>query len=128
MYTFDEDMISDLHKDVCGFRPSAYWWTMWREASDLRRQEIWDDLLDDLRYEQEQRAKAQARAIESFEKLVSDTIQMGARDRESALRWILDAWNDRSIFPNDYEHFCYEHNLPYEMANQFHGIMKETTS
>ena len=47
-FTFDENLVSDLHKDAYGSRPSGSFWLSWKEASDLRRQEIWDDLLVDL--------------------------------------------------------------------------------
>ncbi len=114
MYTFDADTVSDLHKDAYGFRPSGYWWTMWEEASDLRRQEIWDDLIDALRMEQEYEAERHARAIDRFEHLVAKTIEHGARDRETALRWIMDA----SICNGDWEFLCHEHGLPYGFFNK----------
>lgn len=33
-FTFDQDTVSDLHKDVFGFRPDQEWWTVWRSAND----------------------------------------------------------------------------------------------
>lgn len=109
VYTFDENIVSDLHKDARGIRPSGYWWTMWEEASDLRRQEIWDGLLDELSYAQEHERQAQANAMERFEKMVAKTMEHGAADRETALRWIMDA----STCNGDWEYLCYKHGLPY---------------
>ena len=109
VYTFDENIVSDLHKDAYGFRPAGSWWMMWEEASDLRRQEIWDNLVDDLNHSMDQEKQAQARAIERFEQLVAKTIEHGAEDRETAVRWIMDA----SICNGDWEFLCYEHGLPY---------------
>ena len=60
VYTFDENIVSDLHKDAYGFRPAGSWWMMWEEASDLRRQEIWDNLVDDLNHSMDQEKQAQA--------------------------------------------------------------------
>lgn len=114
MFTFDADIVSDLHKDARGFRPSGYWWTMWEEASDLRRQEIWDGLLNELSYALEHERQAQARAIDRFEHLVAKTMEHGAADRETALRWIMDA----SICDGDWEFLCHEHGLPYGFFNK----------
>jgi hypothetical protein len=114
VYAFDENIVSDLHKDAYGFRPSGSWWMMWNEASDLRRQEIWDDLIDALRAEQEYEAERHARAIERFEGLVSKTIEHGAADRETALRWIMDA----SECNDDWEFLCHVYGLPYGFFNK----------
>lgn len=108
-FTFDDTIVSDLHKDARGFRPSWSWWEMWEEASDLRRQEIWDGLLDELSSAQEQERQAQAQATERFEQLVAKTQEHGARDRETALRWIMDA----SDCNGDWEYLCWQHGLPY---------------
>ena len=114
MFTFDEDTVSDLFKDAYGFRPSGSFWVTWEKASNLRKQIIWDDLIDVLRAEQEHERQAQARAIDRFEHLVAKTIEHGAADRETALRWIMDA----SICDGDWEFLCHEHGLPYGFFNK----------
>lgn len=114
MYDFDETIVSDLHKDAYGFRPYTGWWIMWGEASDLSKQEIWDDLIDALTFRQEVEKQEQAHAIVRFEQLIAKTIEHGAGDRETALRWIMDA----SICNGDWEFLCYEHGLPYSFFNK----------
>lgn len=42
MYTFDESIISDLHKDAYGFRPSSAWWVEWNSMSSDEKQETWE--------------------------------------------------------------------------------------
>lgn len=121
MFTFDESIVSDLHKDARGFRPSGYWWTMWEEASDLRRQEIWDGLLDELTAAQEQERQAQAQATERFEHLVAKTIEHGARDRETAIRWIVESLDLGGYATAEYA--CYNLGLSYDCANMFDGIL-----
>lgn len=48
MYTYDEQIVSDLHKDAYGCRPSSFWWQCWQEASPEEKQAEWDDLLETL--------------------------------------------------------------------------------
>ena len=114
MYTFDETIVSDLHKDAYGFRPSAYWWQVWSESTDDQKQGTWDDLLDMASHSIERERQAHVRAIEKFEQLVAKTIEHGAGDRETALRWIMDA----SICDGDWEFLCHEHGLPYGFFNK----------
>ena len=55
------------------------------------------------------RKAAETEAIAKFEQHVTNTICMGARDRETALRWIMDASNANG----DWEYLCYDLGLPY---------------
>jgi len=92
---------SDLHKDVYGFRS--------RRASHVSKEE-YDALLRELDRVSEARASEEKEAIDQFEKLIADTIAMGAADRETAIRWLksTDEW-----FENDPSYFEYHYHLPY---------------
>lgn len=114
VFTFDRDLFSDLHKDAYGFRPRWDYFTWLESADDDELQAEWDSLLKAVERsikEDELREKA---AIEQFEQLVSKSIAAGAPDRETALRWIMDA----SICNGDWEFLCYEHGLPYRYFNK----------
>ena len=50
---YDQNLVSDLHKEAYGFRPSEAFWLRWKQASEATRQEIWDDLLVQLERELE---------------------------------------------------------------------------
>jgi hypothetical protein len=39
---FDENIVSDLHKDARGFRPTQYWWDQWTQCNDAQKQFMWD--------------------------------------------------------------------------------------
>jgi hypothetical protein len=56
-----------------------------------------------------QRLAAEAEAVKKFEQHVTNTICMGARDRETALEWIMQASNANG----DWEYLCYDLGLPY---------------
>ena len=108
-YTFNVDVVSDLHKDVYGFRPSQSFWAEWTHSTDAEKQRIWDDLLISLNAEIERERKAEQRAIAQFELLVAKTIEAGAANRETALRWIMES----SDCNGDWEFFCFHYGLPY---------------
>lgn len=109
VYTFDEDVVSDFHKDAYGFRPSQDWWIYWSSMSDAEKQAEWDSLGLAMDIRSRQAEIDEAWAINKFEKLVATTIEAGAKTREDALRWIMDA----SGCDGDWEYLCYHNGLPY---------------
>ena len=50
-YTFSDQLVSDLHKDAYGYRPSEAFWLDWSRGTDDDRQSMWDDLLWVVDYE-----------------------------------------------------------------------------
>ena len=119
-YTFDEKIVSDLHKDARGFRPSESWWEGWIFASDDRKQAIWDSLLRELSEAMDQARAEEAAALASFEKRINDTIALGARDVKTALKWIFEAEQfddfDLRYGPN---YVAYHFNLNYNDVRKF---------
>lgn len=93
-YTFDEQTVSDLHKDASSHRPGDGFWQMWSTASDDTKQTIWDGLLTDLEYSISSEKEADRQAAAAFESLVTKTIEMGAGDRETAIRWLFEGCED----------------------------------
>ena len=90
-YTFDEQTVSDLHKDARGFRPSQSWWEGWIFSSDDRKQAIWDGLLRELEHTMAEDRAREARAELEFHRRVQGAMLIGAADEVTAVRWILAA-------------------------------------
>jgi hypothetical protein len=79
-------MLSDMHKDAYGFRPRNY-------RSDLTIEEIHEemDVLQEIIIkDMEQEKIHEAECDAAFKKLVQDTINYGAGDEKTALKWIYD--------------------------------------
>lgn len=71
----------------------------------------------------EEEAEAEKASINEFEKRVSDTIESGAGDRTTALRWIMQAENMEN--EHDAGYICYCLNLPYSYEKEFQPLIKE---
>lgn len=114
-YTFDERIVSDLHKDAYGYRPSTYWWSEWMVMTDDEKQETWDDLLVDLEISIKEEKDRHTAAEIAFGRLIAKNIQLGAANDQTAVRWILDAENlsdvDR-MYGSDYVAYLFD--LPYK--------------
>jgi hypothetical protein len=121
MYTFDENIVSDLFKDAHGYRPSGSFWVTWEQASNLRKQIIWDDLIDELNLSVDRERRERERALDRFEGLVAKTIEHGAWGRETAIRWIVESLDMGKYATAQYA--CYHLGLSYSCANLFDGIL-----
>ena len=84
-YTFCEDIFSDLHKDAYGFRPRDH---EFYSATPERKQEIWDYFCQVVEDNNAAEREHEARALRDFEQEVQNTIELGAGDRATALRWM----------------------------------------
>lgn len=125
-YTFDENIVSDLHKDAYGFRPSSYFWDNWKNSTDDQKQVIWDDLLRELDAEMERERNAQLQAVAAFETMVQRNLEHGAQSREDAIRWVVQGLGlDEMDLRYGGSRVCYELGLPFAMESLFDDICEE---
>ena len=96
----------DMYKDAHGVRPRGIDTSTWT-LQDFQLE--FASLQEVIVREEANRQVAEKEAIAKFEQHVTNTICMGARDRETALRWIMDASNANG----DWEYLCYDLGLPY---------------
>ena len=123
-YTYDEAIVSDLHKEAFGFRPSEGFWFNWNFASDDAKQTVWDALL----LAQDQTVANQKAeyddAKSEYEVRLAEYISIGAKDRATAIRWLVqsleltetDKWYGA-------EYICYTLGLPDSMKSEFKGVV-----
>ena len=96
----------DMYKDAYGVRPRGIDTSTWTEADFLAE---FESLNDAIKESIEQQRRAEVIGVEKFEARVTQVIESGAADRETALRWIMDG----SDCNGDWEYFCYCNSLPY---------------
>ena len=115
-YTFDEQLVSDLHKDAYGYRPCQSFWEDWAAGTDDTRQATWDDLVEDVEREAELERAENQRRVDEFEAKVATQMSYGAADRQTAIVWILDSMgpeflDDAVRYDGDW--MTYTLGLPY---------------
>ena len=126
MYTFDENIVSDLHKDARGYRPDAYFWEEWTQCGDDTRQAMWDNLLVELEQANDREAQEQIAAINAFELEIVNALEVGARSREDAVRWIVQSLDlDDVDLMYGGSAICYRKGLPYKMAAIFDNAINQ---
>ena len=95
-YTFDENTVSDLHKDAYGFRPCKFFWASWHEANDDFKQKIWDELIVELNKSMELEKQQQDAAIVATEARIQEILDtVAGSTRQDAIRFLDDAYDCR---------------------------------
>ena len=102
-----QSIFSDIHKDVYGYRPRWQSTEQWNSLEWLKEQVA--ELEDALLRQEEEKVSEEAAAIEAFEARVLGTRAAGAPDRETAIRWIAEAYE----IEGDWDYLCYQLGLPY---------------
>jgi len=119
MYTFDENIVSDLHKDARGFRPTEYFWEEWTQCGDDTRQAMWDNLCKELEETMDRERRLEAEAMIALHQRIQGTMLLGAKDEVQALKWIMEAEEfddiDLRYGPS---YFCYHFGLSYSAAKE----------
>ena len=125
-YTFDSRIVSDLHKDAYGYRPSTYFWAEWHAATDAGKQEIWDDLLEMQADAMEYDRRREDAAIANYHVEIAELIATGAADEHQARKWMVQAQKPTEM---DLRYggswVCFELGLPYSMSAVFEEVCKE---
>lgn len=121
MYTFDENIVSDLHKDARGYRPRDVWWTYWSNCTNAEKQREWEGLIREMEEAQEAEKLREQEALAQFRRDIEMYMAFGARDRADALRWMTQ--NEKFYHEQCVEHFVW--NLGILFTNEGRALVKE---
>ena len=124
-FTFDLNIISDLHKDARGYRPGEDFWAFLAVANPEQKQAVWDELLVELRATMAQEEQREQEAIGDFERGIRHNQALGAEDRQTAIRWMLDGVLADHDLVYGGEYACYIFNLPYRYQAELDPIVSE---
>lgn len=116
-YTYDEQLLSDLHKNAFGFRPTPAFYEDWKRSNEEGRQAIWDFICVESRRAVEREQEEIKLSVENFESSIQKLIEAGAKNRSEAISWIIKSLGDEEayrVYGGGW--VCYELNLPYNMA------------
>lgn len=120
MYTFDGNIVSDLHKDARGYRPREYFWAEWNNSSDADKQHIWDRLIEELNESiAEERAQQEAGEL-AFVKMLDLAAAAGAQDFVQGIKWVIQAEQfDEWDLGYGADYFCFRFNMSYDVKNRY---------
>jgi len=123
-----QDMcFSDFYKDTYGFRPRDAAWEYYEGLSADEFNKDIDYMISKMNEDAIAEARAQEEAVATFKQTVQKTIELGAGDEETALRWITQG----EVFYNGQcvEHFVWGQGILFtdygrELVNKLYDIVE----
>ena len=113
--------ISDLYKDVYGVRPRGH---NFNEYSNEELETYVDELSERLKEVEEEESKFEKECEVAFEKEIQITMDLGAKDKWTALRWIYEG--DDEYGNMDYDYFLWGRGISYtEYGNKIKKTLTE---
>lgn len=103
-----QEIYSDAYKSAYGFRPRGYGDFGVAELKDMIQR-----CSEEISRNEVIRESEEALAVKDFSNRIIDTIAMGAADRNTAIRWILDGSDMLEDFEYDRDFVCFKMGLPY---------------
>jgi hypothetical protein len=118
-YTFDENIVSDLHKDARGYRPTQAFWNAWNFQNDEGKQTAWNVLLDELNETMKRERHAENMAMIAMHQRIQGVMLLGAKDEVQALKWIMEAeeFDDHDLRYGP-SYFCFHFGLSYSAEKE----------
>ena len=125
MFTYSDDIISDLHKDAYGFRPSQRFFDDWAEYTPAEKQECWDMLCEEMERSMKEQAAAEAVALVEFRKQVAATMKFCDCNWKKAVEFLADAEGDDIDYDQDFDYFLWKQGVGYEDRAKIRRLYKE---
>ena len=125
MYTFDDNIVSDLHKDARGFRPSEYFWEEWTQSPDNVKQIIWDKLVVEMEESMAQQKADEARALVEFRKIVAAQMELCSCSWTKAVEYLADAEDTDIDCDQNFDYFLWGQGIGYEDRAKIRKLYKE---
>ena len=119
-YTYDDNLFSDLYKEVHGFRPSSDLRTEWNARTPRQKQELWNALCDEHEEVIKREKVEKARAALALTERLETMYQLGAKTEVQALKWIMEAEEFSDIdLQYGAGYFCFHFGLDYRAEKEF---------
>ena len=122
-YTFENELISDLHKDARGYRPSQGFFDMWNESSDDTKQEVWDMLVKEMEENQKAESCIEAKNLVKFRKLLRSIMDTASCNWKTALRYLVESEGLDVNFELDY--YLWDQGIGFDDRNKISKLFKE---
>lgn len=126
MSTYDVNLISDLHKDAYGFRPTQSFWEEWNSAAEISKQCIWESLCEHVKEAIEREKLEEQLDLASFERDLARVMKAGDCDEATALGYMAPVnFDEATPSEQDIEHWVWEIGILYtERGKQVVEILK----
>ena len=96
-YTYDSNIVSDLHKEAFGFRPSQGFMEAWKDMRPYEKQEEWDSLIAAMEETSAREKQMEEEALVSFKDQIKSVMTICNCNWKSAVRHLQDADGEKDL-------------------------------
>ena len=125
MFTYSDDIISDLHKDAYGFRPSQRFFDDWASYTPAEKQECWDLLVDAMKASQAQEEAAEAANLAEFRKQVAATMKFCDCNWKKAVEFLCDAEGEDVDCEQGFDYFLWTQGIGFKDRQNIRQLYKK---
>ena len=126
MFTYSDDLFSDLFKDVNGYRPRGALMDEWNTRTPRQKQELWNALCDELEENEKAARKAEAEALDEFRINVREVMNVCNCNWTNAVNHLADAEDiDINRSAQDFDYFLWNQGLGYQDCQNIYKLYKE---
>jgi len=124
-YTYDENVISDLHKDARGYRPRETFFNMWETLSQDDKQGVWDMLCEELNSVMEEEARLEAEALKELRVHTRNVMNVMRCTWDKALRILIQTEGEDPECPQGFMHALWKMDIGYQDRDKIYKLYKE---
>lgn len=115
---FDESWLSDLYKEVYGFRPRGLFWEVWEKASVEDKRKIQDGLLEANERQMEEERIREDDMVADFEVTIMEIRSILNCNEEKAIEVYLESLGLKSYEYGDPGYVLWSAHLPYSLEKR----------
>lgn len=127
MFTYSDNLFSDLHKDVYGFRPRDARMDEWTERTPRQKQELWDALCDELEENEKNNRRAEAEALTEFREQIRMVIKTCHVNWKKALEYLANAENEDISCSQSFDYFLWKQGIGFTDRLNVYKLYKEVS-
>ena len=125
-YDWDDNLISDLHKDARGHRPSHGFMLMWKDLTPAQKQEKWDSLVEEMKQSQAEEQEMEKMALDVFRASLRKTMETCSVCWRKAMWFLGDAEGiDIGANEQEFEHFLWRQGIGYDDRKNIFNLYYE---
>ena len=121
-YTFENYLISDLHKEAYGFRPTQRFFDDWDGYTDAEKQEVWDSLVVTMEENAAMEKEVEAQNLSEFRERVRMVMNVMSCGWKKAVEAIAQA--EKKDLSYEFDYFLWGQGLGFDDRKKIQNLFQ----
>lgn len=121
-YTFENYLISDLHKEAYGFRPTQRFFDDWDGYTDAEKQEVWDSLVATMEENAAMEKEVEAQNLSEFRERVRMVMNVMSCGWKKAVEALAQA--EKKDLSYEFDYFLWGQGLGFDDRKKIQNLFR----